>query len=147
MEAPDFEAAAEIEAVGGVVAGPGIEGLQVAAVFDREGFQVVHERGADALRAVGGVDDEVVDFEILPAPDFGGDPGPGEGDELAIDECADGKVVGVFPDDALEAVEDDRGGAIGIEVDEESGGGQMVGRGEEADVRGFHAGKLMARRA
>lgn len=121
-----------------MVGGVAVEGDDEAFVFPGELFHALDEVGSDAGRPLVGVDDDVVDFEVFSAPDFGGDPCGADTGEAVVDEGAVELVVRVVGKDGGEAPVDGFGGGVWVERPEEGGGRGEVLAGEGANGDGFH---------
>ena len=64
------------------------------------------------------MNDNVVNLEVAPAPDLGGDPGTSKPDHSIPVEGTDREIVRVFGQDGSEALNENFGRAIWVEVDQ-----------------------------
>lgn len=107
MEAPDFESEFVIESVRGAVCGQAVDDQDIAIVVAADLFESFEEQGSDAFGAEVRVDDEVIDFEIRSAPDFGAEPDTGDAYEFALTDGGPELVVRVLREDCFESLKND----------------------------------------
>ena len=96
MKAPNLKAEPVVQAVGRMIRGIAVQRQQRALFRAADLLHLLDQPRADFPGPRLGVDNEVVELQILSAPDLGRDPCPAQADQLAFGKRADRPVVGMF---------------------------------------------------